>query len=392
LFVLKKKMRASSFSHRTTKSMSFAYKEQQPVVDCGESACAPKDYSITLMFMAHAGVNQADLWNRWYLSAARKDRDRIHVVWWMDHRSDESLSPVQVTAPAPMFTADNRYKSATSTFRYHHTQASIELELLKYAHERHPNSHHYHLVSGACIPIKPPARFLRVLDAMQWRTFLDPSQSHLPLFHHEPMVWKHARKLQERQGWMEEKLAVNHFQFWILNNDHTRRILTLAQECLPFLVAVQKSMFADGMKGTGLVYDNLTKPDKMSENEYDISIPSPPEWFFSALLLEALKRTHHTRNIPELISASINQTCGVWQDHATHGVDHHPIEFESMDGVVVLRHEPTRLETSLRKVLTENTIASSDVVDGNLALWRDVNTHVVRKVGRKPFTENTWFE
>jgi hypothetical protein len=392
-----KAMFAASLSHRLPNFMSFSWlRSKNKPIDTGEHRCLPTDYSITLMFMAHAGVNQVQLWDRWYASASKEDRARIHVVWWMDHRSSESLSPVQ--ARSTMFTEGNRYASTTSTYRYHHTQATIELELLQCAQQRYPTSHHYHLVSGACIPIKPPARFLRVRVDTRWRTFLDPNQSHIPLFQHEPLVLSHAKALDI--SWIDQHLAKNHFQFWIFNNDHAQRILALAKECLPSLIAIQQSMFDAKMKQTGFKYNDLTIPGKMKETDYAIEIPSPPEWFFSTLLLEALKRKekesihHRSRKpvyIPDLIETSINQTSGIWQDHAVHGVDHHPIEFESMDKKVVIRGEPEYQEASLRQILNENIIASSESLPDNLALWRDVNVHIVRKVGRKPFLEDTWF-
>jgi hypothetical protein len=46
-------------------------------------------YCVCLLFMAHAGVNQMALWERWYASASQDERDRIHVVWWMDVITDK---------------------------------------------------------------------------------------------------------------------------------------------------------------------------------------------------------------------------------------------------------------------------------------------------------------
>jgi hypothetical protein len=367
------------------------------------------EYTICIIFMAHAGVNQATLWERWYASASKTERDRIHVVWWMDASTCESKAPTTIrvshssssstnitTDDARMFREANRFKTPNSVFRNHHTQATIELELLQFAYHRHPSCHHYHLVSGACIPIKPPTMFLAHL--------LPSSLSHICMSTCDRTVFKLASSLGIK--WFDsQELGHIHFQFWVLNHTHARLLLRLVFsnddgiDYVNDLVTIQKAYFSKKMPS--YLYHDLTDAHRLKRLLYDVTLPSPCEWFILALVVHAVRKYTHLTDIRAIKQQQINVTHGIFQHHVRHGVDLHPIEFPDLDTKVNVQCIEKRVskrkrkviefrQASLREVLAQDVMSASISCAQPQALWTDYSVLIVRKMGSKPLLEDTW--
>jgi hypothetical protein len=367
------------------------------------------DDSICLLFAAYAGVNQTQLWEQWYTSASANERNRIHVVWWMDKATDEKYSPTTVNISQSstdardiesnrMFRNDNRLKSDTRTFRYHDTQATIELELLQFAYSIHPYCHHYHLVSGACIPIKLPSVFLG--------PFLPPTLSHLCIDQYDNTIYSIAKVLGIK-WYNTPQFGHSHFQFWILNNKHADLLTRLINDkddendYLNDLIKIQRECFRLKMPHI-YSYDDLIN-SSFNQSAYNIKLTSPCEWFIFPLLAQAVRKYTTVKNISHIKSKQINVTHGIYQHHFRHGVDHHPIEFPDLDTQVnVLCNDSisrkgkkkTKISTitkaSLREILSEDIVSASTVVAQPLALWDDNSVLIVRKISNKPLDEDTW--
>jgi hypothetical protein len=344
------------------------------------------------MFLAHAGINQSDLWERWYACGSDDERSRIHVVWWMDPATDESASPTLVHSSSPhrMFRNDNQYSSDTRTYRHHHSVAVIELKLLRFAYDRFPSSHHYHLLSGACIPIKAPSIFVA--------PFLPDELSYLCIAAHERTLHNLAKSVGIK--WFDSHhFAYVHCQFWILNNIHARLIIRLvfenndATDYVEDLVKIQREFCKMKMN-----YDDLT--DSNMSSEYDVSLTAPCEWFIFTLLAQALLKYRKVSDVRD-VTQQINLSHGIFQHHVRHGIDHHPIEYPDLDTKVNVHSNSIKRgvgkrkqvefeQASLRQVLSENVMTASVSKEAPLALWNDKRVIIVRKIGKNPITENTW--
>jgi hypothetical protein len=362
------------------------------------------EVSVCLIFMAHAGVNQTELWERWYSSGSTDERARIHVVWWMDTTTDASRSPTLVAVSSSsassaqrMFRDDNRCASTTTTYRNHHSQATIEFELLRFAYNMYPSCHHYHLVSGACFPIKPPSMFLS--------PFLPSQFSHLCITTNDRTVHKLAVDLGI--AWFNSaKLGYVHFQFWILNHTHTRLLIRLifnnddGIDYVGDLVRIQRAYFAK-KKMPQYKYDDLTNPTHFPLSAYNVTLVSPCEWFVHTLLVQAVRKYTDVTDIPDIHQHQLNRTHGIFQHHVRHGHDKHPIEYPDLDTKVNVHYSERRLkkrqakvgeyrQASLREVLSEDVMSASLSYDQPLALWKDGRVLIVRKIGTLPLKENTW--
>jgi hypothetical protein len=182
--------------------------------------------------IAHCGINQVKLWERWFAQAHVNDRDRIKFIWWMDPSASETNLP-----SSTLFNNNNRYRSFYHTYRYHHTQAQIALDMLEYAYQKYGEScNHYYLITGACIPIKRVSYVLSLFDK---------KQSYIWWFTSEDEDIANEAKKQKKK-WITRDICCSHFQFVVFSSYHARVLMQLLKQqpqCWIDCIDVQKKLF-----------------------------------------------------------------------------------------------------------------------------------------------------
>jgi hypothetical protein len=318
-----------------------------------------------------------------------------------------------------MFREDNRYMSSTRTYRFHHTQATIELELLQYSYQR-VKCDHYYIISGACISIKSPHMFL---------SFFHPHPSYFAVSDEACTIINASRECNPAVDWITTDNCKLHFQFFCINREHTRWLVTLPtyNSIIDDLIRVQAQLFAH--YHPEFKYSDLTDPAKMERitKQYKVKdVPGPAEWMIYTMLAYAMMHVHKVAHSVHDVRALIENNRGTYQDHLYRHEDVHPIEFPDLDTPVLIEmDEPTTatkkkntkktnhhrarkrkhrnddntetgagLKVSLRVILTKKVVSSALFASdssGACALWDDDIVCVLRKVASSPkINQNTW--
>jgi hypothetical protein len=339
------------------------------------------------MFCAHHGINQLALWNQWWQDASEKEKQLIKVVWWMDIQTDESLSPANDNNNSDhndsnMFTQQNRYKSNTKTYRWHHTQLLIELELLEYC-RKHFRADHYYLLSGSDIPIKAPSVFISsfVLN----RSYIEVYSSKTP----NKYIKQAAEQLNIQ--WFKCKFAHIHTQFFVLSHYHCDLLCNMLQDDQQYYtqcIDMQKKMFNDMHSSSQTSYDQLTQNDGIADEQYNIKCPGACEWMLYTLMCQALSLQQRKTTY------NIVGSRGTFQHHAHPGVNRHPVEFSDLTtkhcfGYMNRKPDPD-LYFSLLDILTSPKVCLSNSSSA-VALWNATYVLCVRKASSSfAIKERTW--